>query len=179
MPIQLDQFCNDDFDRGASPLKEAFWRLLMWPIFGDAFPVPSGFRASTLRLFGATIGKDNVLRGNLKIHFPWRLSTGDHVWIGEGCTLLNLDWIEIEQHCCISQESFLCTGSHDPMDDTVPLQTGPIRVGAHSWIGARTFVGKGVEIGNQSLLAAGTVLMKSCERMSFVKGNPATISPRR
>jgi len=179
MPIRLDQFDNQDFDRGAPPGKEALWRLVRTLVFGDGLPVPSSFRVAVLRMFGAKVGEGVVIRGGCQIHFPWRLEIGDHVWIGERVTLLSLDKIIVEDHVCISQQAFVCTGSHDFEDETFSLQTAPIHIRAHSWIGATAFLGMGVEIGKESLVAAGAVLMESCPDSSFVKGNPAMIAPRR
>ena len=178
MPISLDKFDNSDFDRGAPPLMEALWRLLRGFILGDLFPLPSRIRVAGLRLFGASIGKGVVIRGGVRLHFPWRLRIGDHVWIGEGVTLLSLAPIVIEDHVCISQEAFLCTGSHDFKDDTFPLQTAAITIKSHSWVGARAFLGPGVTVGEESVVGAGCVLVKDCPPKSFARGNPGIITGR-
>jgi putative colanic acid biosynthesis acetyltransferase WcaF len=179
MPISLDKFDNSNFDRGAPPLTEALWRLLRWFILGDVIPLPSILRVAGLRLFGATIGDGVVIRGGVRLHFPWRLHIGNHVWIGEGVTLHSLAPIVIEDHVCISQEAFLCTGSHDFNDASFPLKTGGIAIESHSWIGARAFLGPGVTIGCGSLVAAGCVLVKDCPPGSFARGNPCIISEHR
>lgn len=178
MPILLNTFDNSDFDRGAPPLMEALWRLLRGVLLGDLLPLPSRLRVAGLRLFGASIGKGVVIRGGIRLHFPWRLTIGDHAWIGEGVTLLSLAPIVIGNHVCVSQEAFLCTGSHDFSDQSFPLETEEIVVNDHSWVGARAFIGPGVTIGPESVVGAGCVLIKDCPPRSFARGNPCTISAR-
>lgn len=178
MPISLDKFDNSDFDRGAPPLMEALWRLLRWLILGDVIPLPSRLRVAGLRMFGATVGEGVVIRGGVRLHFPWRLRIGNHVWIGEGAVLLNLAPIVIEDHVCVSQDAFLCTGGHDFDDDAFALKTAAITVHSHSWIGARAFLGPGVTVGEGSVVGAGCVLVKSCPPGSFARGNPCIINER-
>ena len=144
--IRLDQYQNDDFDRGASKVKEIAWNIVKHLFFMPSWPIPSSVRCTLLRLFGAEIGEGVVIRSRTNITFPWRLTVGDHVWIGEEVCLLSLAKITIADHCCISQRAFLCTGSHAFDKPTFDLITEPIEVGTSSWIAACAFVGPGVII---------------------------------
>jgi len=146
MPIRLDTYDNSSFDRGAPPVAEGLWWLVQGPFFRWRIPWPNSLRAALLRAFGAAVGQGCVFRPGVRITFPWRLALGDHVWLGEGAWLLNLAPIHIADHVCISQEAFLCTGSHDFSVESFPLVTAPIHVGPHSWIAARAFVPPGAVI---------------------------------
>jgi putative colanic acid biosynthesis acetyltransferase WcaF len=79
---------------------------------------------------------------------------------------------------CISQKSFLCTGSHDYRKESFELITRPIHIKEGSWIAASTFVGPGVQIGPNSVVAAGSVVTKSVGRGELVRGNPAQFVKR-
>ncbi len=126
-----------------------------------------------LRLFGARIGNGVVIRGNVNISFPWRLTIGDHVWIGEDVGILTLAPVLIESNVCISQRAYLCTGSHDFRSETFDLVTRPITIRSGSWIAAGAVILPGVEIGPHSLVAAGSVVNRDVPSSTVVRGNPA------
>jgi len=174
--MRLDLYDNSAFDRGAGRLKEGLWVLCKCAFFLNPFPWPSWLRARLLRLFGAQLGHGVVIRSGVNITFPWRLTVGNYVWIGEEVFILSLAPVTLGSHVCISQRAFLCTGSHSWRSETFDLQTGPIVVEDRVWISAQTFIGPGTRIGSESVISAGTILMKSISNNSLARGNPATIT---
>jgi len=177
--LRLDRYDNSDFDRGATRFKEALWVLCKCAFFLHPFPWPAALRVRLLRLFGAKIGGGVVIRSGVNITFPWRFETGDHVWIGEEVYILSLAQVTLGSHVCLSQRAFLCTGSHDWRRETFDLQTRSIVVENSVWISAQVFVGPGVRIGKNSVIGAGTVVMKTVPGDSLAKGNPAVVSEKK
>jgi putative colanic acid biosynthesis acetyltransferase WcaF len=173
--VDLSRFSSAGFDRGAPRLKEALWVAVRCLCFQTPWPLPSALRAALLRAFGATVGRGVVLRAGINITFPWRLTIGDHVWIGEDVFLLSLASVCIESHVCISQRAFLCTGSHSYVSETFDLATAPITLRGGSWVGAQAFIGPGVEVGRGSVVSAGSVVLREVPPMVLVRGNPAEI----
>src|SRR5262249_37890426 len=171
--MDLSIYNNSDFDRGAPRWKEAGWMLVRFLFFQNAFPWPSSLRCTLLRVFGAKVGRAVVIRVNVNISFPWRLTIGDHVWIGEDVGILTLAPVTIESNVCISQRTYLCTGSHDFRREDFKLQVGRINVGSGSWIAACAFIARGVEIGRDSVVSAGAVVFNNVPPNSLVRGNPA------
>ena len=53
---------------------------------------------------------------------------GDYVWIGDNVTLYSVAEISIGSHSVISQEAYLCAGTHDYRDVTFPFVSAPIRL---------------------------------------------------
>jgi putative colanic acid biosynthesis acetyltransferase WcaF len=142
--------------------------LLRWTI------VPfSGFRILLLRLFGAAIGQGVVIKPGVRVKYPWRLRVGDHSWIGEDVWIDNLAMVEIAENVCVSQGVYLCTGNHNWSDPAFGLIVQPITLRAGSWAGAKSVVCPGVEFGEGSVAAAGSVVMKSLKPWTIYAGNPA------
>jgi len=177
--VDLSSFSTGDFDRGAGPLKEGCWILTSLFLFRLCPLKGSGLKCAVLRAFGAKIGRGVVIKPHVTITFPWKLTVGDHVWLGEECWLLNLAPIVIESHVCISQRAFLCTGNHNYKSPAFDLIVKPIQVEAGAWIGAGAFVGPGVTVGNHAVLAAGSIATKNLEPFGIYQGNPAVLIKQR
>lgn len=169
----LSKFSSKGFDRGAGRLTEVAWLVTKRLFFQTSLPWPSAIRSTLLRWFGAKVGTGVVIRAKVNISFPWRLVLGDFVWLGEEVMILSLAPVTIGSHVCVSQRSFLCTGSHDSRKETFDLIVRGITLGRGSWIAAQTFIGPGVEVGCESVVSAGSVVMDSIPEKTLVRGNPA------
>jgi putative colanic acid biosynthesis acetyltransferase WcaF len=179
MKVDLSSFSNPEFDRGASSVREFLWLLVSLVLFQFCPLKLYGLKCWILRRFGAQIGRGVAIKPQAKITFPWKLTIGDHVWIGEECWLLNLDRITIGNNVCISQRAFLCTGSHNYKSPTFNLIVKPIAVEDGAWLGASSWVGPGVRVGNHAVLAAGSVASEDLEPFGIYRGNPAVfVRPR-
>jgi len=173
--MQLKGYTVGDFDRGAPRWKEGAWVLVKFFFFQTAFPWPSALRCALLRVFGASVGARVVVRGNVNVTYPWRLTLGDDVWLGEEVMILSLAPVVIESSVCLSQRAFLCTGSHDFRSPDFDLITKGITVRGGSWIAAQAFVGPGVEVGEGSMVSAGSVVTQNVPPRTIVRGNPAQV----
>jgi putative colanic acid biosynthesis acetyltransferase WcaF len=173
--IRLEGYTTGDFDRGQPFWFEALWLATRCLFFLNPIPWPSELRVAMLRAFGAKIGKGVVVRAGVNVTFPWRLKVGDFVWFGEEVVVLSLAEVSIESHVCLSQRAFLCTGSHNFRAPKFDLVTKPITIRGSSWVAAQAFIAPGVEIGEGTMVAAGSVVLKSVPPRSFVQGNPASV----
>lgn len=177
--VQLSEWVNlagyraKGFVRGAGIHKEGLWLLVSLILFRLCPFSFSALKRITLRAFGARIGKNVVIKPRVIITFPWKLTIGDHVWLGEECWLLNLDHIVIGKNVCISQRAFLCTGSHNYKRSTFDLIVKPITIEDGAWLGASSWVGPGVKIGSHAVLTAGSVASKNMDVWGIYQGNPA------
>ncbi len=174
--MDLSRYDNSDFSRGAPAWKEALWLLARGRFFQSFLPWPSALRVAILRAFGARVGRGVVVRGGVNVSFPWRLTVGDHVWIGEDVGILSLAEVVIENNVCISQRAYLCTGSHDYRREDFKLVVRPIIVRTGSWIAAAAFIAPGVEIGAGAVVAAGSVVNRNVPANALVRGNPAEVA---
>ena len=129
--------------------------------------------------FGASIGRGVVIKPNVNIKYPWRLSIGDYSWIGENVWIDNLANVHIGNNCCISQGAMLLCGNHDYKKETFDLKTGEIRIEDGAWVGARCTVCPGVNIGENAVLSVGSVTSKNLESNGIYQGNLAILKRNR
>jgi putative colanic acid biosynthesis acetyltransferase WcaF len=167
------------FDRGAGRVREALWLFISLVLFRLCPVSLSALKCFALRLFGARIGCGVVIKPQVKITFPWKLTLGDNVWLGEECWLLNLAAIAIGHNVCISQRAFLCTGNHNHKLETFDLIDQQITIEDGSWIGAGAFVGPGVTVGSHAVLTAGSVAAKDLRPYGIYQGNQAVLVKER
>lgn len=169
---RLDRFDNSEYKPGPW-LARVLWVLVSGVFFQTWFPWPSGLKRSLLRLFGSTIGRGVVLKPRITIKYPWRLTVGDHCWIGESVWIDNLGQVTLGSHCCLSQGALLLCGNHNYKKSTFDLMVGDITLEDGVWIGACASVGPGVMCGSHSVLTVGSVATRDLEAWMIYRGNPA------
>lgn len=170
--VDLSQFNNDAFNRGAPAWKELIWRMVQQFFFRMEFIKAYGLKRRILRGFGAKLDDGVVIKPKAKITFPWKLAVGENTWIGEEAWLLNLDQISIGSNVCISQRAFLCTGSHNWKKESFDLITKPIVIEDGVWICADVFIGPGVRVGKNAVVTAGSVVNRNLPSNMICSGNP-------
>ena len=175
----FDSTCQPDYDIGRSfPVRTA-WFFLGMPLLRCSLIPSSAFRKSLLRLFGAKIGEGAVIKSGVRVKFPWKLKMGNHCWIGEDCWIDNLAPVVLGDHVCLSQNVYLCTGSHDWTDPRFHLITRAIRIDNGAWIAARVSVGPGATVGNHAVAGFGSVVTGYIPPYEIHGGNPAVFIRRR
>ncbi len=170
--MRLDKFNNPDFERGRSGLIEACWRVLEGLFFNSWLP-GSAWRVALLRAFGAGIGAGVTVKPHVRVKFPWKLTVGDHSWIGESVWIDNLDQVSIGSHCCISQGAYLCTGSHRWDRQTFDLETRPIKIADQCWVGAMAKIAPGVVMAEGAVLTMNSVAVSELTAWHIHGGQPA------
>ena len=170
---RLDLFDNSDYHPGPW-FARVLWVLASGLFFQTWFPWPSTLKRSLLRLFGAKVGRGVVLKPRVTIKYPWKLTVGDHCWIGENVWIDNLGQVSLGNHCCLSQGALLLCGNHNYKKPTFDLMVGDITMEDGVWIGARASVGPGVTCQSYSVLAIGSTATKDLEARMIYQGNPAS-----
>ncbi len=109
-----------------------------------------------------------------------KIIIGSNVSINNNCTIIaDKATIEIGESTLIGPD-FYCTDSDfHPLASSQRLENSytskPIKIGSNVFIGARVTVLKGVTIGNNSVVAAGSVVVKNVPAGAIVGGNPSKI----
>ncbi|MDB5012299.1 MAG: acyl transferase [Daejeonella sp.] len=175
MTTDLSKF-KETYTYHAGPQwKVVSWYLINNWIFNSAVPWPSSFKIGLLRLFGASVGNNVVIKPKVRIKHAWRISIGDNSWLGEGTWIENLETVELGKNVCISQNAMLLTGNHDYTTSDFRYKLGKIRLEDGVWIGAFSVVCPGVVCQSHSVLTVNSVASKNMEAWTIYSGNPAII----
>ncbi len=150
-----------------------FWYFINVIFFKSSFFPFNFLKIFLLQLFGCSLGKGVVIKPNVNIKYPWKLSLGNYVWIGESVWIDNLDNVTIGNHVCISQGAILICGSHNYKKQSFDLITKEITLNDGVWIGAKSIILPGVVAESHAILSAGSVISKNLESFTVYKGNPA------
>lgn len=168
----LASFNNDWYKPGGSGFKRVVWYLVNKWFFTSAFPfyAPKCF---LLKLFGAKVGKNVVIKPRVSIKYPWHLVIGNNVWIGELVWIDNLAKVTLKDNTCVSQGAMLLCGNHNYKKTSFDLMVASITIEEGAWVGAKAVVCPGVKLGNHSLLTVGSIATSNIEPYSIYQGNPA------
>lgn len=139
-----------------------------------------------------SLGEEVVCRGLLRIEKfgSGRIAIGARAYIGDDCLLSASAAIEIGEQVLVAHGVQMFDNDSHPLDAAAragdyasvlgqgargEIAAAPIRVGARVWIGFNSIILKGVTIGADSVVAAGSVVTRDVPAASVVAGNPASI----
>jgi acetyltransferase-like isoleucine patch superfamily enzyme len=112
----------------------------------------------------------------LNINYGQTTRFGRDSFVNFGCTFLALGGITIEEGAFIGPHCVLATEYHpEEPARRHSLLTAPITIGRNAWLGADVKVLAGVTIGENAIVAAGSVVTKDVPPNMVVAGSPARI----
>lgn len=175
---RLDLTSPAPYPRSWYPRKLA-WSLV-WALLFRPSPRPlRKFRVWLVRLFGGDVHWTATLRPSARIWHPWIFRMEEHTCLADNVVIYNLGPVRIGAHSVLSQDSYVCAGTHDYTKCNLPLQRPPIDIGRGVWICAKAFIGPGVKVGDNALVGACAVVSKDVPAGMIVAGNPAkVVKPR-
>lgn len=102
---------------------------------------------------------------------------GRNVFINQNCTMYDLGGIDIGDDVMIGPNVSLITSGHpiEPSRRRDGVTAKPIVIGRNVWIAAGVTIIGGVTVGENSVVAAGSVVTKDVPPDMLVGGNPAQI----
>lgn len=164
-----DHFLRPQFEhlgRGCSFMKP--WHV---EVFGG--PVSLGNYATVIatpdRKVRITVWSDLQARGKIEI--------GDFSLICPGVRISAATEIVIGESCMLAQGAFITDSDwHGVYDRSLAIgNTAPVRIGSNVWIGDSAIICKGVCIGQNSIIGAGSVVVRDIPANVVAAGNPAAV----
>jgi putative colanic acid biosynthesis acetyltransferase WcaF len=172
---QLDRFKVPSGFRGRSAAYVQLWWLVQSTLFAMSPQVMYRWRRWLLRLFGARVGKNAIIRPSVRITYPWKLSIGDYCQIGDDVELYTLGEIEIGDCAVVSQRSYICTGSHDHASPTFDIFSKKIVIESEAWVATDVFVAPGVKVGRGAVVGARSSVFHDVPPGTVCLGSPARV----
>lgn len=178
MRTNLGKYDNSWY-RPGHPAKRWLWFFFNILVFKTPLFPFYWCKVSLLRLFGAKIGRNVVIKPSVNIKYPWFLELGNNVWVGEKVWIDNLTKVQIGNNVCLSQGSLLLTGNHNYTKESFDLMVKPIVLEDGVWIGARAVVCGGCICRDHSVLSVGSIASGELESGWIYRGNPCVKTKKR
>ncbi|HXT82076.1 MAG TPA: DapH/DapD/GlmU-related protein [Acetobacteraceae bacterium] len=105
------------------------------------------------------------------------ISVGRNVFVNQNCTFYDLGGLDIADDVLIGPNVSLITSGHplDPSQRRACVVAKPIVIERNVWIAAGAIIIGGVTVGENSVVAAGSVVTRDVPPNSLVGGNPALV----
>lgn len=156
-------------------VRRILWNITQATLFRYSPPRAFGWRRFLLKLFGGRIGPNSGMRSSVKIFHPWLFEMGDWSMLAHGVIIYNLGPVKIGDHSVLSQDVYVCAGTHDHTQPNLPLIRPPITIGSGVWVAAQAFLGPGVTIGDNCVIAARAVVARDVPEGVIAGGNPCKV----
>lgn len=179
--LSLDSISLRDLPEGAvvghfstqEKIKRLLWNSVQSTLFRFSPRRADRWRGFLLRLFGAKIGRVELLRNTVRVEVPWNLDIGDDVQIGDAVYLYSLGPIKIGDRTIVSQFVHICAGTHDFERLDFPLVRIPVTIGSDCWIATDTYIAPGVTVHEGVVVGARANVVRDLPRWTVCVGSPA------
>ena len=140
----------------------------------NAYHSQEELRALMERLIGKPVD------GTFKMFPPFYTDFGKNITIGRGvfinacCHFQDHGGVTLGDGCLIGHNVVFATLNHGlAPDDRGKMYPAPIHLGKNVWVGSNSTILRGVTVGDNAVIAAGSVVTKDVEAGTVVAGVPA------
>jgi acetyltransferase-like isoleucine patch superfamily enzyme len=137
-------------------------------------------RYAHLKKNGCIIGKGVRIAHDVKILAPEKISLGNYVGVANSVILDGRGGLEIGEYSMVGFDSVLLSYTHVADTTRIPYALQGYRgnricIGSNVWIGARSVIMPGVQVGDNAIIAVNAVVTKDVSENSIVGGVPAQV----
>lgn len=156
------------------------WRLL--DKFNGTGADDDDERRKILRELLGDLGSGTVVIPRFHCSYGAQIRLGRNCFVNYDALFMDDASIDIGDDVRIGPRTQLVTARH-PVEDHELRRAGwerpePICIGANSWLGAGVIVCPGVEVGEDTVIGAGSVVVRDVPAGTFAAGNPARVVRR-
>ncbi|MEH7342081.1 maltose acetyltransferase domain-containing protein [Priestia megaterium] len=128
-------------------------------------------------LFGST-GENVYVEPNIRVDYGYNIFVGENFFANFDCVILDICEVRFGDNCLLGPGVHIYTATHpiDPNERNSGKEYAkPIIFGDNVWIGGSAVINPGVTIGDNVVIASGSVVTKDVPNNVVVGGNPAKI----
>lgn len=159
--------------RGRNPFVVQLWWIVQSVLVATSPQFMYGWRRFVYRTFGAKIGKNVILRPSVKMTFPWYVEIGDETWVGDNVVFYSLDQIKIGSHVVVSQNTYICTGTHNFQSVNFDMERQPVIIEDQVWLANDVYVAPGVTIKRGCVVGTRSSVFNDLPSGMICYGSPA------
>lgn len=140
----------------------------------NAYHSQEELRSLMSRLIGKSVDETFKLFPPFYTDFGKNIVIGRNVFINACCHFQDHGGVILGDGCLIGHNVVFATLNHgmNPEDRSV-MHSAPIRLGRNVWVGSNSTILRGVTVGDNAIIAAGSVVTKDVPANTVVGGVPA------
>jgi maltose O-acetyltransferase len=180
MKTEKMKMLNGELYNAADPelIKERLNARRLTRLYNQTLETDFNKRTDLLKeLFGST-GENLYIEPTFRCDYGYNIHVGKSFYANFDCIFLDVCEIRIGDNCLIGPGVHIYTATH-PLNANERISGAeygvPVTIGHNVWIGGRAIINPGVRIGNNVVIASGTVVTKNVPNNVVVGGNPSKI----
>ena len=166
---------------GESPFHEVMHRVSQEALritgeLNSGYQKPERIRELLTQLTGNRVHESVTVFPPFYSDFGKNITLGKRIFINSGCKFQDQGGVVIGDDSLIGHNAVLATLNHDLAPSRrADMHPARIVIGRNVWIGSNVTVLPGVTIGDNSVVAAASVVTKDVPENSIVVGSPARV----
>lgn len=142
------------------------------------YSIGNNIRKSILKRSLKNLGADTTISQHVRFLCPNKICIGEKVGIANRVLMDGRAGITIGDYTIVGFDSLIITSTHNSKSISTPIRDQgmyckSIKIGKDVWIGARSIILPGINIGDHAVIGANSVVTKDVNSSTIVGGIPA------